>query len=103
MSDPSPTLRTELRGELGERLRVPALVWLALMVLLAVITAIGALAPAGHWWIAEFFCMVVMVSLIVVVSMEMLRHQPIVRLFSVLGFFWVSILFGMIMVDYLTR
>jgi cytochrome c oxidase subunit 4 len=35
--------------------------------------------------------------------MEMRRHQPIVRLFSVLGFFWVGILFSLIMVDYLTR
>jgi cytochrome c oxidase subunit 4 len=96
-------LRHELRGELGERLRVPALVWLGLMLLLGVISAIGAFSPGGAWWIPEFFCMVVMVSLVVVVSMEMLRHQPIVRLFSVLGFFWVGILFGMIMIDYLTR
>jgi hypothetical protein len=38
-----------------------------------------------------------------VFSMELARHKPIVRLFSFLGFFWASILFGMIMIDYLTR
>ncbi len=94
---------TALSEELRERLRTPARIWLALMLLLAVISAIGVITPYGHWWIAEVLCTVVMVSLVVVFSMEMRRHQPIVRLFSVLGFFWVGILFSLIMVDYLTR
>jgi cytochrome c oxidase subunit 4 len=89
--------------ELKHRLRVPALVWAALMGLLGVISAIGVLAPHGHWWVAELFCLAMMVSLVIVFSMEMRRHQPIVRLFSMLGFFWVGILFAMIMLDYLTR
>jgi cytochrome c oxidase subunit IV len=91
------------REELRKRMRTPALTWLALMVLLGVISAIGAITPYDHWWVAEVLCMGTMIVLVVLFSMEMWRHQPIVRLFSVLGFFWVSILFGMIMVDYLTR
>ena len=80
------------RQELRHELRVPALVWLALMALLSVISTIGVLSPHGHWWIAEVFCLAVMVSLVIVFSMEMHRHAPIVRLFSLLGFFWVGIL-----------
>jgi cytochrome c oxidase subunit IV len=94
---------SENNDALLDRLRTPARVWLALMVLLAVISVIGATAPHGHWWIVELACLAVMVSLVIVFSMEMMHHQPIVRLFSILGFFWVGILFGMTMIDYLTR
>jgi cytochrome c oxidase subunit 4 len=89
--------------ELRQRLRTPALVWLALMALLCVISGIGLAAPHGDWWMVEFGCAATMVCIVVVVSMEMMKHRPIVRLFSVLGFFWVGILFAMTMVDYLTR
>lgn len=95
MSDSDESLR--------ERMRTPALVWLALMLLLSAISAIGVFAPHGHWWVLEVACLATMVALVIVFSMEMLRHQPIVRLFSFLGFFWVAILFGMTMIDYLTR
>ncbi len=81
----------------------PALVWIALMALLGAISAIGALVPRGHWWVAELACAGAMVAIVVLFSMEMWRHAPIVRLFSVLGFFWVAILFGLTMVDYATR
>lgn len=92
---------TDVNGELRARLRTPALVWVALLLLLGLLSAVGLFAPG--WWVIEFACLAVMVSLVLVFSMEMTRHQPIVRLFSVLGFFWVAILFGMTMIDYLTR
>ena len=88
---------------LRERLRTPALVWVALMLLLALLSAVGVFLDYDHWWIVEVICLGTMVSLVIIFSMEMKRHQPIVRLFSVLGFFWVGILFGMTMTDYLTR
>ncbi len=90
-----------LDEELRAQLRTPALIWVALMALLCVISAVGVLAP--RWWELELACMGLMVGIVIIFSMEMLRHQPIVRLFSVLGFFWVAILFGLTMLDYLTR
>jgi caa(3)-type oxidase subunit IV len=92
-----------LARELRDRLRTPAIVWLSLVVLLGIISAIGVVAPHGSWWIIEAVCLAIMISLVIVFSMELARHKPIVRLFSFLGFFWASILFGMIMIDYLTR
>jgi len=44
-----------------------------------------------------------MVALILLVSMEVLKEPPLVKLFSVLGFFWVAILVGMTLTDYLAR
>ncbi len=91
------------RASLREPLRTPAIVFAGLLLLLCGISAIGVITPYGHWWIAEAVMAVMMVSIVIVFSMEMFRHQPIVRLFSLLGFFWVGILFSMTMVDYLTR
>lgn len=86
-----------------ERLRTPIIVLVVLLTLLGVETLIGATSTTGTWWLAEFGCALTMVALVIVFSMEMFQHQPIVRLFSLLGFFWVGILFSLIMVDYLTR
>jgi cytochrome c oxidase subunit 4 len=35
--------------------------------------------------------------------MEVIHEPPLVRLFSGLGFFWVAILVGMTLTDYLAR
>ena len=47
--------------------------------------------------------MAVMVALILLVSMEVIHEPPLIRLFSGLGFFWVAILVGMTLTDYLAR
>ena len=44
-----------------------------------------------------------MVALILLVSMEVIHEPPLIRLFSGLGFFWVAILVGMTLTDYLAR
>ncbi len=86
-----------------EKLRTPMVVLGVLLLLLGTETLIGATHTTGFAWCFEFACALTMVALVLVFSMEMFRHQPIVRLFSGLGFFWVGILFSLIMVDYLTR
>jgi cytochrome c oxidase subunit 4 len=44
-----------------------------------------------------------MVLTVLLVSMEMIEEPPLVRVFSALGFFWVMIMFGMTLTDYLYR
>ncbi len=88
-------------AELRARMRTPSVVFVLLIVLLGGVSAVGVLAP--RWWPLEFSLAASMVVLILVFSMEMMKHQPMVRFFSLVGFFWVAILFGLTMVDYLTR
>ncbi len=83
------------------RMRTPAIVFVVLIVLLGGVSAVGVLEP--RWWPLEFSLAASMVVMVLVFSMEMMKHQPIVRLFSLVGFFWVGILFAMTMTDYLTR
>jgi cytochrome c oxidase subunit IV len=93
----------EVSSELSERLRIPIRVFVALVVLLGVNVLLGAFFPYGHIWMVEVLIATVMVAIVLLFSMEVLHQPPIVRLFSGLGFFWVAILFGLSMVDYLTR
>ena len=44
-----------------------------------------------------------MVATVLLFSMEIIEDPPLTRLFSVIGFCWVGILFAMTMIDYLTR
>ena len=92
-----------LRRAFVQRMRVPLLAFAALLVLLAAIVLLGALVPslAASWVeLGLALCMAVTVLLF---SMEVREETPILRLFSGLGFAWVAILFGMTLVDYLTR
>ena len=86
-----------------QRMRMPVMVCVALLVGLAINMTLAALHPfpwVGYLGIAIAVCM----SLIVLVfAMEIGEQVPLIRLFSGLGFFWVAILFCMTMIDYLTR
>ena len=44
-----------------------------------------------------------LLGLVLLTSMELGHESPVVRLFAGLSFFWLAILFGMTMQDYLTR
>lgn len=102
-----PVLRTSLtpgdRALLKRRLRTPILTFLALLGLLAVNVTLGATLPFAHVWALELVVVGLMAAIILLVSMEVLKEPPLIRLFSGLGFFWVCILVGMTLTDYLGR
>lgn len=84
-------------------MRVPFAAFVALLALLAVNVALGALLPFRDVWAVELGVATVMVAVVLLFSMEVVHEPPLVRLFSGLGFIWVGILIGMTMVDYLSR
>lgn len=103
MRTPLPSLTPDDRAELKQRMRKPVLTFLALLVLLAVNVALGATQPFAHVWAIELGVVALMVATILLVSMEVVKEPPLIRLFSGLGFFWVCILVGMTLTDYLGR
>ena len=96
-------LNAEEKRRLGARLRVPLFSFLVLMGLLAVNVVLGATLPFPQVWIIQLLVLVTMVAVVLLFSMEVLHEPPLIRLFSVLGFCWVGILFAMTLIDYLTR
>jgi cytochrome c oxidase subunit 4 len=103
MRNPLAILSADDRALLRRHLRTPGLTFLALLALLAVNVTLGATLPFAQVWIVELLVVAVMVALILLVSMEVIREPPLIRLFSGLGFFWVAILVGMTLTDYLAR
>ena len=85
------------------RMRVPAFAFAALLLLLGVNVLLGAWMPFGAVWIVELLVALAMIVVVMLFSMEVLHEPPLIRLFSVLGFCWVGILFAMTLVDYTTR
>jgi cytochrome c oxidase subunit 4 len=100
---PFGSLTVEDRALLRRHLRTPVLTFLALLALLAVNVALGASLPFAQVWIVELLVVAVMVAIILLVSMEVRHEPPLVKLFSGIGFFWVAILMGMTLTDYLAR
>ena len=103
MRNPLATLNATDRALLRKRLRTPLLTFLALLALLAVNVTLGATLPFAQVWIVELLVVAVMVALILLVSMEVIHEPPLIRLFAGLGFFWVAIMVGMTLTDYLAR
>ena len=91
--------RRVLRG----RLRTPLLTLVALLLLLGLNVLLGALLPFRAVWMVEAAVTLPMVPTVLWASMELPQEPPIIRFFSLVGFFWVAILFTMTLVDYLTR
>lgn len=103
MRNPLSALSREDRAALRRHMRKPVIAFLALMALLAVNVTLGATQPFAHVWALELGVLATMVLVVLLVSMEVLDEPPLVRLFSALGFFWVAILIGMTLTDYLSR
>ena len=95
MNKPSPEVREAMRG--------PVIVFIILMALLAVNVTLGAFHPQGRRWPLELSIVAIMVTVTILFSMEAVHQVPRIRLFSMLGFVWVGVLFGMTMLDYLSR
>ena len=89
--------------ELRQHLRTPVLALFALLALLGVNVLLGIFFIGGHAWIAEGFVAATMVAIVIMFAMEAVKDAPITRLFAAIGFVWGLILFGLTMVDYVTR
>jgi cytochrome c oxidase subunit 4 len=103
MRNPLHALDAKDRALLRSRLRTPVRTFLALLALLAVNVGLGATRPFEQVWLLELAVVGAMAAIIVLVSMEVRHEPPLVRLFAGVGFFWVAILFGMTLTDYLAR
>lgn len=97
------SLTPDDRALLKRRLRTPVRTFLALLGLLAVNVTLGATLPFPHVWALELAVVGAMAAIVLLVSMEVLKEPPLIRLFSGVGFFWVCILVGMTLTDYLGR
>ncbi len=84
-------------------MRTPLLAFAALLVLLGINVLLGALLPFRQAWIVECVVMLCMVLVVLLFSMEVIHEPPLMRVFAILGFFWLAIMFGMTSVDYLSR
>ncbi len=91
------------RQTLLRHMRVPAITLLVLLALLVTNVFLGATLPFHGAYIVEGVVTLCMVLTVLLVSMEIIHEPPLIRLFSAVGFFWVAIMFGMTMVDYLSR
>lgn len=91
------------KQDFRRRMRVPTFAFAAALLLLGVNVLLGAWIPFGAVWILELLVAVAMIVVVMLFSMEVLDEPPLIRLFSVLGFCWVGILFAMTLVDYTTR
>ncbi len=83
-------------------MRVPLMVFAALLALLAGNVLLGQIAFGGAGYV-EAAIAGVMVLLVLLFSMELILEPPIIRFFGLLGFLWVAIMFAMTLTDYLTR
>ncbi len=85
------------------QMRTPLLAFAALLALLGINVLLGALLPFRQVWIVECIVMLCMVLVVLLFSMEVIHEPPLMRVFAILGFFWLAIMFGMTSVDYLSR
>ena len=96
-------LTDDQKRDVTARMKVPAISFAVLMGLLAVNILLGATMPFEKVWIVEALVLATMVVVVLLFSMEVIQEPPLIRLYAVLGFCWVAILFTMTLIDYLTR
>lgn len=99
----SLAISAEDRRLLWHHMRTPTYSFVALLVLLGLIVAMGAFLPVRWSWAIEAGAATAMVLTVLLFSMEVLKEAPLMRVFAGLGFCWVAVLFGITLVDYLTR
>ncbi|WP_246725197.1 oxidase [Beijerinckia sp. L45] len=91
------------KRELWRHMREPAITFAVLLAFLAINVTIGWLQPFPAVWAVEGAIMVLMIATVLLFSMEVIEEPALIKFFSILGFVWVAILFGMTMIDYVTR
>ena len=85
------------------RMDIPLRVFAGLILSLGTMVLFGATTPASWIWMPEVAVLLVMVVTTMLYAMEVLDEIPLMRMWSVVGFAWLCILFGMVLIDYLTR
>lgn len=96
-------LTDEQKRDLLKRMNLPVRCFVGLLLLLATNVMFGVWRPLAGVWILELLVLLAMIVIVLLFSMEIVEEPPLIRLYSVLGFCWVAILFGMTLIDYLTR
>ena len=96
-------LTEEQKRDIKARMKVPTISFVVLTALLAINILLGATISFEKVWILETLVLATMVVVVLLLSMEVINEPPLIRLYAVLGFCWVSILFTMTLIDYLTR
>ena len=96
-------LDDDQKRDIKARMKVPTISFAVLMALLAINILLGATISFEKVWILEAVVLATMVVVVLLLSMEVIHEPPLIRLYAVLGFCWVSILFTMTLIDYLTR
>ncbi len=97
------TLSDEDKRVLWHHMRTPTYAFIALLMMLGVIVLLGAFLPFRWSWVVEGIIATSMVLTVLLFSMEVLKEPPLTRVFAAVGFCWVAVLFGVTLVDYLTR
>ena len=85
------------------QMRVPVLSFVALICLLGCIVTLGTLPSGRVTSVLEAGLDLCMVVVVLLFSMEVRHQPPLMRIAAGLGFCWLAILCGIIMLDYCTR
>jgi cytochrome c oxidase subunit 4 len=93
----------EEKRQLWRCMRGPLVSFVVLLCLLAINVMLGATLPFHGVWMLEAAIALCMVLVVLLISMEVAHDTPLIRVFSMLGFFWVLIMFTMTLTDYLAR
>ena len=98
-----PLFTDAQKREFIGRMDMPLRVFGGLLLCLGTMVLLGATASAPWIWVIEVAVLLVMVVVTMLYAMEVKDDLPLMRLWSVVGFAWLCILFGMVLIDYLTR
>ena len=98
-----PNVSEGERAALWSAMRVPVFAFVALLGFLACIVLLGALVPGRTASFIEAGLTLCMIGTVLLFSMEVKEEAPLMRFYAVLSFMWLTVLLGMVMVDYLTR
>jgi cytochrome c oxidase subunit IV len=83
--------------------RIPALSWLALLVLLT-LTCGGAFLPLGPFnLVLGLAIATIKTTIVLVVFMKLFKSPPLTWIYAGAGLFWLMIMLGLAGTDYLTR
>ena len=98
-----PLFTDAQKREFVHRMDIPLRVFIGLILSLGTMVLLGATTPASWIWTVEVAVLLVMVVVTMLYAMEVKDDVPLMRMWSVVGFAWLCILFGMVLIDYLTR
>lgn len=98
-----PLFTDAQKREFIARMDIPLRVFAGLILSLGTMVLLGATTPASWIWAVEVAVLLVMVVVTMLYAMEVKDDLPLMRMWSVVGFAWLCILFGMVLIDYLTR